>query len=182
MRILFLFLTLSLAATAAVEFETVQPGRGATAEMGDYVEIHYVARVNEEKAIENTHRDGDPYVFLLGSGEVLEEVEQGIVGMVEGELRNIKVSLKNDKTLTMQVRLLAVETPTIKERGLDGARNRETAWEIDKPAMFEFMIRDFFSQPWRYESGAEKVINQALPVLGVDLILLAWFFSRSRRR
>lgn len=48
-------------------------------------------------------------------------------------------------------------------------RNAQT---INKPAMFEFLIRDFFTKPWRYPNGYLKIWESTARVFGVLLLLV----------
>lgn len=48
-------------------------------------------------------------------------------------------------------------------------RNAQT---INKPAMFEFLIRDFFTKPWRYPDGYLKIWESTARVFGVLLMLV----------
>ena len=54
----------------------------------------------------------------------------------------------------------------------EGFENRPDAQHLDKPAIFEYMIRDFFTRPWRYNDAAQ-LIWKSNAVLSL-LALLAW--------
>ncbi len=57
----------------------------------------------------------------------------------------------------------------------EGFENRPDAKNLDKPAIFEFMIRDFFTRPWRY-ADASHLVWKSNAVLTL-LALLAWMGS-----
>lgn len=49
------------------------------------------------------------------------------------------------------------------------------AQDITKPAMFEYVIRDFYTKPWRYEDGHRKVWNYNLKTFLVLIVAVALF-------
>lgn len=49
------------------------------------------------------------------------------------------------------------------------------ARDIKKPAIFEFLLRDFYTKPWRYDDGYRLVLRQCLKVfLGLLLLGVAY--------
>ncbi len=50
------------------------PTCGETAEPGDLLTVHYIAKVNDEfgRTIEHTRDRGSPLVFQLGAGQVIK--------------------------------------------------------------------------------------------------------------
>lgn len=67
------------------------------------------------------------------------------------------------------------------ELGRDGSGGRSHAHSTDLPAMQEFMIRDFFSRPWRYQDAAQDILREAVPPTVVAFLLLGWAGLRRRR-
>lgn len=72
----------------------VQVGTGATAEVGDtltvaYTEWLYDPAEPDEKGPQFDASREDPFVFVLGSGQVIEGWERGVVGMQVGGLRRL---------------------------------------------------------------------------------------------
>lgn len=58
------------------------------AKNGDQVSVHYIGTLDNGRIFDQ--RDGDqPLVFTLGSGEIFSAMEQEIVGMKVGEVKNI---------------------------------------------------------------------------------------------
>lgn len=57
----------------------------------------------------------------------------------------------------------------------EGFENRPDAQHLDKPAIFEFMIRDFFTRPWRY-NDAPLLVWKSNAVLTL-LAGLAWMVT-----
>ncbi|MCA9793565.1 MAG: FKBP-type peptidyl-prolyl cis-trans isomerase [Candidatus Eremiobacteraeota bacterium] len=182
---LLLLLLLGAPALAQSVPDSLEPehehGASETAQWGDYVEIEYVATIAGKKTLDDSRKNGKPYTFQLGSGEVLDEVEKGIVGMHRGDVRVFSVPFKGGQ-LGMQIKMLDFHTPTEAAHGRDGSKGRPSAWELDQPAIFEFMMRDFLTQPWRFEDGDQAVAKRALALLGVDLVLFLLVLVWRRRR
>lgn len=75
-----------------LKVEVIRPGEGAEAKAGDTVSVHYVGRVqNSNKNFDSSYDRGTPFVFTLGSGQVIEGWDQGIVGMKVGEKRKLTI-------------------------------------------------------------------------------------------
>ena len=63
------------------------------ANMGDRVAIEYIATLDNGHIFDNT--DGEPRSITLGAEQLFPAIEQQIVGMVAGEVKNIE--LKSDQ-------------------------------------------------------------------------------------
>ncbi len=66
-------------------------GSGREVRAGDTVTVHYVADVRGGTQFGNTRASGEPFVFQVGSGEVIEGLERGVIGMKEGGTRTLIV-------------------------------------------------------------------------------------------
>ncbi len=192
-----LWLLLSLNAMAQqVTWTTVSAGEGPEANDGDAVAISYVLKLANGDLIEATP-ENKSYRFELGSGKVIPGLSIGMIGMRRGETREIRVPpalgygskqvgpIPADSTLVFRVDLnyfiKEVDGESLADKfGRDGFENRPDARNLDKPAMFEYLIRDFFTRPWRYEDAATVVwkANAALTVLA----LLIWAVARRKKR
>ena len=105
--------------TLIVQDTTV--GTGRTARLGDTVTIHFIAREKDAGEFDNSYKKGTPLSFRVGADEVIEGLEQGIIGMQEGGKRilvipsdmgygNIAVApLPANATLLFSVELLTIE-------------------------------------------------------------------------
>lgn len=73
-------------------------------EKGDTVKIDYVGRLEDGKVIDtslrdvakevniyNSNRGYSPLEFTVGSGKLIRGVEEAVVGMEEGEVKEVKV-------------------------------------------------------------------------------------------
>lgn len=65
--------------------------------------------------------------------------------------------------------------------GRDGFEHRPDAQNLDKPAMFEYLIRDFFTRPWRYDD-APRLVWRANGVLTTMAVLAGLLSLWLRRR
>jgi FKBP-type peptidyl-prolyl cis-trans isomerase FkpA len=94
--------------TEAVEIIEIAPGLtgailrrgyGDVAKAGDIVEVHYTGWLYEDSA-ENNRGDkfdssvdrGDRFQFPLGAGRVIKGWDQGVEGMLIGELRELTIA------------------------------------------------------------------------------------------
>ena len=96
-------------------------GTGRTARLGDTVTIHYIAKENDAGEFDNTYTKGTPLSFKVGADEVIEGLEQGIIGMKEGGKRILVIPsdmgygdiavapLPANATLLFSVELLTIE-------------------------------------------------------------------------
>jgi len=71
---------------------TQETGRGAIARLGDTVEVHYKAYLGRDAtAYDSTYVRGQPAEYRIGTGEVIQGWELGVMGMAEGETRTIEI-------------------------------------------------------------------------------------------
>ncbi|MEX2405243.1 MAG: FKBP-type peptidyl-prolyl cis-trans isomerase [Candidatus Paceibacterota bacterium] len=70
----------------------ISPGNGEIAEEGKLVAVHMVGRLADGTVFVDTYDGGDPIEFLLGAGQVMEGLDVGIVGMREGEVRELRLA------------------------------------------------------------------------------------------
>ncbi len=76
--------------------KTLQEGAGAEAEFGNKVSVHYTgwlyAPENEDERgtkFDSSVDRGEPFQFLLGTGQVIAGWDQGVAGMLIGEKREL---------------------------------------------------------------------------------------------
>jgi FKBP-type peptidyl-prolyl cis-trans isomerase SlpA len=68
---------------------TIQPGSRVT--------LHYELRLADETVVDST-RAGEPATFLMGSGELIELLEQRLLGLKSGERRHFEISAAESQT------------------------------------------------------------------------------------
>jgi len=101
--------------------ETLKPGAGATAKSGDRVTVHYVGTLTDGKKFDSSRDRGKGFQFTLGKGEVIKGWDQGVAGMVIGEVRKLTIPpemgygargfppvIPPNSTLVFEVELLGV--------------------------------------------------------------------------
>ena len=71
--------------------EDLVVGRGATAEAGQDVVVHYVGWLENGKQFDSSRARRDPLDFALGAGDVIKGWDQGIPGMKVGGKRKLTI-------------------------------------------------------------------------------------------
>ena len=74
-----------------LQMETLKAGAGATAKEGDRVTVHYVGTLTDGKKFDSSRDRGQGFKFTLGKGEVIKGWDQGVAGMVMGEVRKLTI-------------------------------------------------------------------------------------------
>lgn len=70
----------------------LEEGTGAVADNGDRIAIHYVGGIYEAgEETESAWVKGEPYVFALGGGALLDGLEEGLPGMRVGGRRQFLI-------------------------------------------------------------------------------------------
>jgi len=65
-----------------------------TAQQGDTVKVHYRGRLEDGFEFD-TSVGGDPLVFTIGSGEVIQGFEEAATGMAVGEMKTFTIDPQN---------------------------------------------------------------------------------------
>lgn len=99
----------------------VKCGEGAEAARGDNVSVHYTGTLENGDEFDSSE-GGDPFTVQIGSGQVIEGWEEGLVGMREGGTRELTIPpelgygpdgypplIPPDATLTFEIRMISVE-------------------------------------------------------------------------
>ena len=60
------------------------------AKEGDKVKVHYTGKLDDGRVFDST-KDRDPVELKIGEGKVISGFEKGIIGMEEGETKNITI-------------------------------------------------------------------------------------------
>ena len=84
--------------TEAEAFEILKKGYGRAAEAGDLAEVHYTgwlysnsARDNRGTKFDSSVDRGQRFQFPLGEGRVIRGWDEGVVGMLIGEKRELTI-------------------------------------------------------------------------------------------
>jgi FKBP-type peptidyl-prolyl cis-trans isomerase len=74
-----------------LKIETLKPGTGAAAKAGDRVTVHYVGTLTDGKKFDSSRDRGEGFSFGLGAGQVIKGWDQGVAGMLIGEVRKLTI-------------------------------------------------------------------------------------------
>ena len=90
----------------------VTVGKGAVAEAGKKITVHYTLYQPDGTKTESSRDGGEPFSFELGSGQVIRGWDEGVAGMKVGGRRKLVVPpdmAYGDATLVFDIELLGVE-------------------------------------------------------------------------
>lgn len=116
---------------AGLEIRTLKNGYGKPAEAGDYVTVHYTGWLYDETQPDNRGEKFDSSVdrdqkfsFELGAGRVIRGWDEGVEGMLIGEVRELTIApdlaygergaggvIPPGATLVFEVELFDAEAP-----------------------------------------------------------------------
>lgn len=71
--------------------EDLVVGSGETAEIGNRVTINYIGRLQDGTIFDSSSIHREPAQFVLGSGQVIEGLDKGVVGMRIGGKRTLRI-------------------------------------------------------------------------------------------
>jgi FKBP-type peptidyl-prolyl cis-trans isomerase len=101
--------------------DDVRLGSGAVAQSGNTVTVHYKGTLRDGTVFDDSTLRGEPFVFTLGEGKVIQGWEEGIVGMQVGGERILVIPpqmaygnrqvgpIPANSPLIFKVELLAIE-------------------------------------------------------------------------
>jgi FKBP-type peptidyl-prolyl cis-trans isomerase len=100
--------------------EDLVVGTGATAAVGDTVNVHYVGTLTNGTKFDSSYDRGAPYTFQIGAGRVIAGWEQGVPGMKVGGKRRLTIppslaygnqavgSIPPNSTLVFDIELVSI--------------------------------------------------------------------------
>lgn len=71
--------------------EILEEGDGEEAKAGDMLTVHYTGRLLDGQVFDSSHDRGEPFMFVLGEGRVIQGWEEGLEGMKIGEKRLLTI-------------------------------------------------------------------------------------------
>lgn len=75
--------------TNGLKIETLKDGTGQEAKNGDRVAVHYTGYLENGTKFDSSIDRGQPFVFTLGAGQVIQGWDLGVLGMKVGEKRKL---------------------------------------------------------------------------------------------
>jgi FKBP-type peptidyl-prolyl cis-trans isomerase len=81
----------SSATIEKLQINDIQEGSGRVAKAGDTVVVHYKGQFLNGDMFDSSYKHEDPFIFQLGAGQVIKGWDQGVVGMKEGGIRQLKI-------------------------------------------------------------------------------------------
>lgn len=106
------------------KIEDIKIGTGAEAVGGTIVKVHYAGTLVSGEEFDSSYKRGEPFSFVLGSGQVIAGWERGLLGMKVGGKRKLTIppqlgygdsavgSIPAGSTLLFTVELLSVDALT----------------------------------------------------------------------
>ena len=93
LAVIFAVLVLAMSASRAeyLEVEDVTVGVGQAAQSGDAISVHYTGWLASGKKFDSSRDRGTPFSFRLGSGQVIQGWDRGLIGMQVGGVRRLTI-------------------------------------------------------------------------------------------
>ena len=103
-----------------LEIKTLKDGGGEPSKIGDTLTVHYRGVLEDGTEFDSSIKRGNPFSFTLGEGRVILGWELGLLGMREGEKREIVIapelgygerpagSIPPNSTLIFEIELLEI--------------------------------------------------------------------------
>ncbi|TSC70785.1 MAG: FKBP-type peptidyl-prolyl cis-trans isomerase FkpA [Parcubacteria group bacterium Gr01-1014_46] len=111
----------STAQTSQIMGQDIVVGTGEEAKTGSRVVVHYTGKFTDGNVFDSSVTRGEPFQFVLGSGQVIKGWDEGLVGMRVGGKRIVVVPpelgygyqdygpIPAGSTLIFEIELLKVE-------------------------------------------------------------------------
>ncbi len=125
LAVIFAVLVLAMSASRAeyLEVEDITVGVGQAAQSGDTISVHYTGWLASGKKFDSSRDRGIPFSFRLGSGQVIQGWDRGLIGMQVGGVRRLTIPpeqgygnrevggglIPPNSTLIFEVELLSIE-------------------------------------------------------------------------
>jgi len=111
----------SITTASGLVIEELVVGSGAAAAFGQKVSVHYTGWLTDGTKFDSSKDRGDPFIFPLGKGHVIQGWDEGVAGMKVGGKRKLTVPsalgygargaggvIPPNATLVFEVELLSV--------------------------------------------------------------------------
>ena len=105
-----------------MKIETLKEGNGSEAKNGDTISVHYMGILENGTKFDSSIDRGTPFSFTLGTGQVIQGWDLGVLGMRVGERRKLTIpselaygsagvpgAIPPNATLVFEVELLSID-------------------------------------------------------------------------
>ena len=105
---------------SGLQLYDVASGHGVTAQPGEVVSVHYVGKLADGSEFDSSRKRHQPFVFILGQGQVIPGWDEGVAGMKVGGVRQLIIppelaygsrdlgEIPSNSTLYFEVELTAI--------------------------------------------------------------------------
>ncbi|KAF8758159.1 hypothetical protein HU200_010677 [Digitaria exilis] len=76
---------------SGLQYKDIKVGQGPSPPIGFQVAANYVAMVPNGQVFDSSLEKGQPYIFRVGSGQVIQGLDEGILSMKVGGLRRLYI-------------------------------------------------------------------------------------------
>jgi FKBP-type peptidyl-prolyl cis-trans isomerase len=80
-----------LTTESGVRVQDLECGTGRVAESGTSLSVNYVGRLANGEVFDSAYREGEPFPFALGAGQVIQGWDEGLEGMRENGIRRLVI-------------------------------------------------------------------------------------------
>lgn len=74
-----------------LKIEDIKEGEGEPVKEGDTVEVNYTGTLTNEIKFDSSYDHGQTFKFAVGSGEVIEGWDKGLIGMKKSGVRKLTI-------------------------------------------------------------------------------------------
>ena len=112
-----------------------------TAEKGHRARIHYTAKLKNGKIV-GSSKKGQPLAFTIGKGKVLKGLEQGIIGMCAGQVREVEISPEQGFGSRNEKLVMCLDRSKLPD-SLMLEKGRVVQYRSETQEVVNLLIRDF---------------------------------------
>src|SRR6187431_2870610 len=81
----------TITSPSGLQYEDLTVGDGATARAGDRVTVHYTGWLTDGTKFDSSVDRGQPFVFVIGRGQVIAGWDQGVATMKVGDKARLTI-------------------------------------------------------------------------------------------
>ena len=81
----------SITTASGLQIEEIHVGAGETAQVGQFVSVHYTGWLTDGQKFDSSKDRNDPFEFMLGARHVIAGWDEGVQGMKIGGSRKLTI-------------------------------------------------------------------------------------------